>query len=132
VKTNQTKRRMMKMKNVRMGLNYLGTTTGDNNWKCNEYKATLKYGSKQLTVPFYTGMGWDKEPSVDDVLSSLVMDAKTSEYTTSFEDFAHEFGYDADSRKAEKTYKDVMRTGKKVINFLGDDYESFQKKYEDY
>jgi hypothetical protein len=122
----------MMMKNLRMELNYLGTTKKDDNWACHEYKATLKYGSKQLTTPFYTGMGWVNEPTEDDVLASLILDANSVEYTNGFEDFAREFGYDEDSRKAEKTYKQCLRTAEKLERFLGPDLESFKKKYENY
>jgi hypothetical protein len=43
-----------------------------------------------------------REPSLDDVLYSLVMDASACE--SSFDDWCSDFGYDTDSRKALETY----------------------------
>lgn len=44
------------------------------------------------------------EPKAVDVIYSLVMDSDVLNYS-SFEDWASNFGYDADSRSAEKTYR---------------------------
>lgn len=44
------------------------------------------------------------EPKAVDVIYSLVMDSDVLNYS-SFEDWASNFGYDVDSRSAEKTYR---------------------------
>jgi hypothetical protein len=118
------------MKNIKMELDYLGQTKRDD-WDCNEWKATLRYGKKQLTTPFYTGMAIS-EPSEDDILSSLLLDKSCYDNARHFEDFANELGYDTDSRKAEKIYNACGKTSKKLKKFLGDDLPEFKEKYENY
>lgn len=54
-----------------------------------------------------------KEPRAYDVLASI-----TKNDPGSFENFCSEFGYDTDSRKAEKTYKAVVKEWKKVEAFF--------------
>ena len=46
-------------------------------------------------------------PSAVDVLASLIIDADVLNYG-SFEEWASEFGYDLDSRSAEKAYRDCL------------------------
>jgi len=89
------------------------------------YKVTLRYQGRQLTVPFYMGPANDHEPSAGDVLSCLIMDACSYENATDFEDFCRDFGYDTDSRKAERIYKALEVQAPKVRRFLGDDFETF-------
>lgn len=60
------------------------------------------------------------EPALGAVLSSLVMDA-TSFYNAP--DLAFEFGYDADSRKAEKLFGQVAKVAKKLERFVGGEDE---------
>jgi hypothetical protein len=48
-------------------------------------------------------------PAMIDVLSSLLMESDVLNYP-SFDDWAESFGYDVDSRKAEKMYQDCMRS----------------------
>jgi hypothetical protein len=59
------------------------------------------------------------EPTAADVFYSLVLDAGVLDYS-GFEDWALEFGYDKDSRKAEKIYRDCLDTALKLKNGLGD------------
>jgi hypothetical protein len=58
-------------------------------------------------------------PSVVDVLSSLLMDGDVLDYA-GFEDWASNFGYDEDSRKAEKIYRDCIETALKLKAALSD------------
>ena len=79
-------------------------------------------GRKQLTTYFSMDYGHNgKEPQADDVLDCLASDASGFENSRSFEDWAGDYGYDPDSRKAEKIYKTVERQSAKLKNFLGDD-----------
>ena len=43
-----------------------------------------------------------------------------------FEDFCSEFGYDTDSRQAEKTYKAVKREWEKVARVFGSEGECLE------
>ena len=58
-------------------------------------------------------------PHAADVFYSLVLDSDVIEYS-SFEDWAGCFGYDADSRKAEKIYRDCLDIALKLKNGIGD------------
>jgi hypothetical protein len=67
------------------------------------------------------------EPKAADVLHSLALDAEAIEYS-SFEEWASNFGYDPDSRKAEAIYQACLSTALKLRNGLGD--ENLQKLRE--
>ena len=71
------------------------------------YKITLKRGNREFTFDFGQSITNSKQrpkikPSAYDVLACL-----QSYSVGSFEDFCGDFGYDTDSRIAEKTYKAV-------------------------
>ena len=89
------------------------------------YSVTLRRKRRQMTTPFGTGYGWDREPDAEDVLESLLSDASGIENARSFEDWADEYGYDTDSRKALATYELTRDQTAKLRRFLGDDYQSY-------
>lgn len=64
------------------------------------------------------------EPTLDDVLRALLMDASAID-EGSFEDWASSLGYDPDSRKAEAIWKSCVETGLKLRSALGD--ETFRR-----
>jgi hypothetical protein len=73
-----------------------------------------------MTTYFSQGYGHNgATPTVDSVLDCLGSDASAAD--ESFEDFCSNFGYDTDSRKAEKTYNACKRSGDKLRRFLGED-----------
>lgn len=90
------------------------------------YTVTLRYQGRQFTTPFWTGSAhaW---PSTSDVVNCLISDcsmlASYGDNPPSFEEWAADYGYDSDSRSAEKTYRDVIAQGERVRRLLGDDYE---------
>ncbi len=90
------------------------------------YTITLRYQGRQFTTPFWTGSAhaW---PSTSDVVNCLISDcsmlASYGDNPPSFEEWAADYGYDSDSRSAEKTYRDVIAQGERVRRLLGDDYE---------
>lgn len=88
------------------------------------YKVVLKFGKRRLTVPFFMGACHSKEPTAADVLSCIVSDARAGDMT--FEEFCEEFGYDSDSRKAEKVYAACKAIEPRVRRFLGVDFEEFE------
>ena len=96
--------------------------------ECHAWTVTVKWpgdDERTLTVPFFQGLAHDSEPTAADVLSCLVMDADVIEYE-GFEDWAGNFGYDTDSRKAEKIYRSCLEQAPKVQEFLGEHYEEFR------
>jgi len=70
------------------------------------YLITLKRGEREFKFNFGQSLNnsdGETKPSAYDVLSGL-----TSSEVGDFKEFCSEFGYDEDSRKAEKTYNAVL------------------------
>lgn len=88
------------------------------------YRVTLRYQGRQLSTDFHCGAALG-EPTAADVLSCLLSDMSSFDNARSFEEWASEFGYDPDSRAAEKVYKACAAIAPKVRRFLGDDLEAF-------
>jgi hypothetical protein len=86
----------------------------------NHYKVTLRHKGRQLTTSFSQGYGIKGEPDAANVLNSLALDAAGWENARSFEDWCGEYGYDTDSRKAERTFQVVGRQAAKLKAFLGE------------
>ena len=71
-------------------------------------------------------------PDAIDVLYSLTMDSSVLEYAT-FEDWASEYGYDADSRSAESTYRACLEIALKLRAAIGDaGLETLRNAFQDY
>lgn len=77
---------------------------------------------RQMTTFFSKGRGHGgAKPTADEVLDCFASDAASIENAQGFEDWASEFGYDPDSRKAERAFKACEHQAKRLHNFLGDD-----------
>lgn len=63
-------------------------------------------------------------PSLEEVLYSLTMDA--SAWRMTFDEWASEYGYDTDSRKAEASYRACADIGLRLVRMLGG-HETFEK-----
>ena len=61
-----------------------------------------------------------KAPKAADILDCLASDAASYDNARSFEDWASEFGYDEDSRKAERIFKACGKQAIKLKRFLGE------------
>lgn len=91
--------------------------------KSNGYHCTLRYKGRQYSFDFWQGSAHTKEPDAPDCLSCLLSDSHAGDQ--SFEEFCSDFGYDADSRKAEQTWKACQKATASMKRLLGSDYESF-------
>lgn len=91
-------------------------------WVCNIF---VKNGD-MWPVPFSQGKGHKGQwPSLADVLDCIASDSAGYENAGSFEDWASEYGYDTDSRKAERIYNTINDQINVTIAFLGQDaYET--------
>mgnify|MGYP001612760041 CR=1 FL=1 len=73
-----------------------------------------------LTTPFSMGIGHaGRAPEAHEVLSCMADDEAGVENTPQFEEWAPEYGYDPDSRKAETTYRVCVRQQVSLRAFLG-------------
>ena len=60
------------------------------------------------------------KPAVEDVLLCLALDGRPYWDAQEFEEWAEELGLDTDSRKAEATYRECVKNGRKLKRWLGD------------
>jgi hypothetical protein len=96
----------------------------DDGWTHYAFRLRLKYDGRTMTVPWRQGIGIQTNPTAEDVMESLLSDAAGFDNARSFEDWAAEYGYDTDSRKAEKIYRSVETQTIKLARFLGNEYQS--------
>jgi len=83
-------------------------------WTCK-----LRYQGRQMTFPFYMGMGLNgREPGLDDVLHCLLSDWDAGEQ--SFEEFCSDMGYDEDSRRAEKVWQTCRKAAERTARLFRD------------
>lgn len=84
-------------------------------------------GGDPLAVNYYMGAAWTHHgpngttydpPTVEQVLYSLAADAQGVENVDTFEEWAQNYGYDTDSRKAEATYRAVVEEVRRVRAWL--------------
>lgn len=90
-------------------------------WKCQ-----LRSEGRRMTVADFTmgsGRG-GRAPTCEEVLNCLAMDAAGVENSRSFEEWAGEYGYDADSRKAEAIYKACQSQTRKLKQFMSTHFEA--------
>jgi hypothetical protein len=87
----------------------------------NHYRVTIKAGRSRMTIPFSQGYGIKHDPELGNVLDCLASDASGFENSRSFEDWAGDYGYDTDSRKAERTFMAVGKQSAKLKALLGED-----------
>lgn len=89
----------------------------------NGYRLELRRGRKRMSLDFWQGIGINHDPEAYTVLDCLLSDASSADQ--SFEDWCSDYGYDVDSRKAERTYKSIQAQTKRLQRFLEEDYETF-------
>lgn len=74
-----------------------------------------------FTIWFSQGEAHKTPPTVDDVLDCLASDASGYDNSRNFEDWCSDYGYDDDSRTAERIYRAIAEQAKGLRHFLGDD-----------
>jgi len=84
-------------------------------WLC-----TLSRRDQFIEVPFSMGCPEMGEPTLGMVLGCLRMDA-FSILVDSFEEWAAEFGYDEDSRQAERTFNACQQLSNDLRDLLGEE-----------
>jgi len=88
--------------------------------KMTHWSCEIRCGTRRVTIPFSQGLAHEgAEPELDSVLDCLVSDAQGA-VDQSFEEWASDYGYDTDSRKAEKIYKACCATATKLKRLFKD------------
>ena len=88
----------------------------------NGWTGVVKYGPREFTTPFFTG-SLVGVPRVSSVLDCLQLDSTGLD--DGFTNWAEDFGFDADSRKAEALYKRCVKQRDDLREPFGDDFEEF-------
>jgi TusA-related sulfurtransferase len=104
-------------KRITMTSDQRGVSERAPEWAKQEWRVTLRHNGKRMTFPYYGG-GAASNPSADDVVESLTMDA--SALSQDFAEWCDEFGYDVDSRQAHKTYNACRSLGKRFARMMGE------------
>ena len=77
-------------------------------------------GVSEFVTYFSKGIGHKgKKPTVSEVLDCIASDAAGYENSKNFENWATDYGYDPDSRRAETIYHNVKAVSLNLKNFLG-------------
>jgi len=87
------------------------------------YRVTLRFERRSMTLDYSMGSTHTDEPDAEGVLKCLLSDASGAD--DSFESWCADYGYDSDSRKAERTYKQVQAQTAKLRRLLGDSFDEF-------
>lgn len=80
----------------------------DPRFEARNYELFISRENQFFVTYFSMGIGLNREPELLTVLDCLITDAFAGAET--FEDFCSEFGYDTDSRRAERTWKACQET----------------------
>lgn len=145
---------------VKMEPTYIGRRTNDDKWEHDSWSVSLTFkGHTYQDIAYRMGIGnspqppkivtihdqevverfytrppagtWNPTPpTAADIISSLMMDV--SGLDQGFEDWASNYGMDADSRKAEAMYKRCLETLPRLHALLGDDFGRFETAAQDY
>jgi hypothetical protein len=89
---------------------------GTQHWAC-----TLLRNGEGFTLTFSMGPALEREPTAEDVLDAIASDAAGLENARHFEGWAGEYGYNTDSRKAERTFRAVEEQSGALRSWLGAD-----------
>jgi hypothetical protein len=95
--------------------------TDDEGWEHHAYSLRVDFEGRSMVTPWRQGVGITDDPEVHDVMSAMISDTSGVLHGETFEDWADEYGYDTDSRKAEATYRAVVAQTEGLRRLLGDD-----------
>jgi hypothetical protein len=96
-------------------------TSCTQHWTC-----VIRCEDRTMTVPFSQGSAYTQEPTIQDVLKCLHMDAVGMLNTYNFDQWADELGLDTDSRRAYAAYEAIVRQSAELETLLGDEaYSDF-------
>lgn len=93
---------------------------GARHWNC-----WLEREGTRMKVPFSQGSAYYNPPTAAEVLDCVASDAAGFENANGFEDWCSEYGYDTDSRKADRIYNTIEEQRDELERFLG--REAFEK-----
>lgn len=120
----------MRYKQVSSNPNRENQTKEDTAWdrEASHWKCFFSRGltGRTFVTHFSMGSGLKGEPEAGDVLDCIASDCRGLEQDATgafrpFEQWASEYGYDPDSRAAERTYHIIIEQSARLVLFLGRD-----------
>jgi hypothetical protein len=91
--------------------------------KAHDYRVTLTHQRRRYSFDWWQGQAVTREPTAADCLEALLSDASSADQN--FESWCADYGYDTDSRKAERTYRACQGVARRLRRLLGADYDQF-------
>jgi hypothetical protein len=92
-------------------------------WAHEAYQVTIARGDESYSTTYRQGTGHTHAPTISQVLSCLLSDARAANEHSTFESFCSEFGYDEDSWTAERVYRACQECSAALRRILGEDYD---------
>ena len=107
---------------MKVGSPKYGPVDWDKGYDHYTFPVTLRKDGKSMRTSFtQSRVGGSTPPTEYDIVSCI-----TKADPGTFEDFCSEFGYDTDSRQAEKTYRAVKSEWNKVARVFGSEGECLE------
>ena len=110
---------------IRMRVEVVTENPGMPEWKdARHYVCHFRHIGRTLKTYFSMGLELTEQPTAAEVLDCLASDAAAVENVSTFEEWCGEYGYDVDSRKAEKTFRSARKQTQRLRTFMGEsDYQ---------
>lgn len=98
-----------------------GIVRDGDGWEHFAYVVQLETDDHDMSVPWMQGLGITENPAnqAAEIVDSLISDVWGYQQAGSFEEWAGEYGYDTDSRKAEKIYNDIAALEAPFVALVG-------------
>ncbi len=100
----------------------------DPEWPNEHYtqRVTLAYRGHTMRLAFHQGAAHVDPPTRLDVIECVLDDTSGLDNDgATFEEWAEAYGYDTDSRSAERTYRAVVKQAKQVRELFGADFDTW-------
>lgn len=93
--------------------------TDSDGWRHHAYRVALNYDGRRLETDWRAGLGITDTPddTPAEVFDALLSDAAAGRDT--FEDFASEYGYDSDSRRAFALWESCVELSGRFVELVG-------------
>lgn len=101
----------------------------EDGWENHAYTVRLRCDGRYMDTEWHQGLGITDDPTAESVLENLLGSLNATDY--SFEEWAADYGYDEDSRKAERIYNAVVEESKRLRRLLGVSNVARLGQYED-
>lgn len=85
------------------------------------FRCRISNGRRSFGFYFSQGSAHTENPTLADVLNCMADDSAGYENARQFETWATDYGYDADSRQAEKVFRAVKRQAEQLKRTIGQD-----------